>query len=451
MKDIINSVKKQFIDFMRIIVMLSLLMFLHSEVKSQDENYPTIGKKFPNFTLTNFHDDLKDELSFGDLFGKYVIIDFWTIGCSSCIAGFPMLNLIQNKNSDKLKVILVGREEKIRDIRKYYDIYRKKSCLTLTSTYDSIFFNKVVPMSVPHYVWIDKNGLVKAITSSDDVTEQNIEKFISDLPFYFRDMSYANVKGNKRQADQSMPLLIDGNGGESTDYLFRSILMKPNYGQGWSLVPDIANFTSDGKVRYQAMAASLPALYMVAYFGAPFIISRYPKVWPWPIIITKDSLRFQYQSATADVYNYSIEAPLRKGTPADLMKMMQRDLENYFGYRTRIVQRDMPCLKLVVINKNKVRRILNNVGGPSSAWEPESRINRFNNIAIDNIPIILSYRLTHSKFVTINETGITGNVSFSVEADIDDLESIRASLRQSGLDLIPSTMKLDVLEISDSF
>src|SRR6185437_13958510 len=94
--------------------------------------------------------------------------------------------------------------------------------------------------------------------------------------------------------DSKKPLLINGNGGNDTIFLFRSVLAKWNGILGLS-----QRFISTEyyKARVQVIGQPLESLYVLAYgdtlFSDPDLRgSSYGKLWPQPIIDVKDSDAF---------------------------------------------------------------------------------------------------------------------------------------------------------------
>ncbi len=60
------------------------------------------GESIQDFSI-NTHDG--QSLSLSTFSGRYVLIDFWFVGCSSCIENFPKLKQLKEARADKLKII----------------------------------------------------------------------------------------------------------------------------------------------------------------------------------------------------------------------------------------------------------------------------------------------------------------------------------------------------------
>ncbi|WP_295122574.1 TlpA disulfide reductase family protein [uncultured Chitinophaga sp.] len=428
-------------------LLLPFLMLLSGPQTAvgQYQDYPEINKNVPEFVLNNVENSKTSTISSEDLEGKYYILDFWATSCGTCVSSFPKMNEIQEQYKEKIKIILVGLEEKNRDVKKFYNIYKNRFRLNLTSSYDSSAFRKFVHFGVPFLVWVDNNGIVRAVTTTADANPENIQKFISGKHFEFRDISFKSRKSEKR-IDPLQPLLINGNGGQDTDFQFRSILAEWKPGMGISSLPDIDFYSSLQVGRYQAVAASLFKLYKVAYFGSFMTPSE---IYHWPILNLKDSSLFSGEGARKVLYNYGLEVPLARANRSELMRMMQNDLRNYFNFTVKIVDREVECYKLVVIDHQKAEKITKAAGPPESSWSAEKQVNIFNNIPISYVADVLVHKIGIARAFSYNDTGITGNVSLTIEADITNIDSIRIGLKKIGLDLVNGRKMMKVLVISD--
>jgi len=123
------------------------------------------------------------------------VIDFWATWCSSCRKNFPAMAALQAKHEGSLKIVLVNSTttgddpQKINSFfKKYYATFPAQQPFEQI-TNDSIF-TKLFPFdAVPHYVWIDSAARVLAITGSQELTTQNIQKAISGLALHTVDKS----------------------------------------------------------------------------------------------------------------------------------------------------------------------------------------------------------------------------------------------------------------------
>jgi peroxiredoxin len=84
------------------------------------------------------------------------------------------LELYQNKFGNQLEILTISND-KLKNLLRYID--NTKTTLKIAS--DSSHVNIFNYGTVPHTILIDKNGMVKAITTPDQLTEKIIEDFIA--------------------------------------------------------------------------------------------------------------------------------------------------------------------------------------------------------------------------------------------------------------------------------
>lgn len=439
-------------DIIKISVGIYVICFalLTTRAYGQEKSYPEIGRLMPSFALKADQKDIKGKLSSNELKGKYYILDFWSTGCGACVASFPKTDTLQTKYDKDLQIVLVGLEEKHRDVRKFFDIYRKRYALKITTFLDSSSFNRFVPASVPHLIWVNGDGIVKAITTTTDLTDDNIARFIKDKDFKFEDYSYSARRKAKLEFKRGKPLLIEGNGGDDTSYAFRTILLPWKIDMGSPHLPEPRPNKVNGRAQYQIIGAPVEVLYAMAYFGTTSIKRHFPNAYPVPQFSEKAKQLLQRRFDPSQRFSYSIEMPYDIATTKLLMRKMQDDLSAFFGLAASIVQKKMPVYSLTVVDWNKFDKIRSSTGRQLSTWFAENKIQHFINTPISQFIEILPSKLNLQDYIYIyNETGYTSNMSFDLDAKIYDLDSIRKGLRKVGLDLVPAKKEMQVLDITE--
>lgn len=117
-----------------------------------------------------------------DFRGKLVILDFWATWCSSCIIKFPKLESLQSTFKNKIQIVLINSVKSSGDkLGRINEFMRKRKergqpINLTTAVQDSVALKLFPHNSLPHYVWIASDGRVEAITNSDEVTQDNIQK-----------------------------------------------------------------------------------------------------------------------------------------------------------------------------------------------------------------------------------------------------------------------------------
>ncbi|MBD1421001.1 TlpA family protein disulfide reductase [Sphingobacterium chuzhouense] len=128
------------------------------------------------------HPDGKDTITLNDYRDrKLIILDFWATWCGSCIKSFPKMDSLNTRLQPDLQILLVnsitGTGDTNTKIKAFFD--KLDYTLSIPSVINDSLFKKLFPRKlIPHYVWIDNNGKVKAITASKELTFENIERMI---------------------------------------------------------------------------------------------------------------------------------------------------------------------------------------------------------------------------------------------------------------------------------
>jgi thiol-disulfide isomerase/thioredoxin len=417
----------------------------------------TVGKACPSFEFNTVRYAGKHRLTNKDFTGKYLIMDFWTTTCISCVESFPKISELQQEFKGKMDFLMVGMDRPgVKDYTKIetmYNKYRDRYHLDLSMVFDSAIFTQFDIPSVPHLIWILPDGTIKTITSSTDLKKENIDEFINNQPISLRDISKEEDK-TENSFDYKKQLLINGNGGPDSVYLFRSILSK------WDSTTNVSKVWRTGyNARFQVLGLPLKLLYYYAYFGTDvpmYAINEdtlYTEVSNQLVLETKDSGLFVTDRSSKNRFNCAIEIPGRKASRLIVMNQLQNLLQNYFGLYAKVVTRKMPCWKLMSLPGTRIKlrtksktKALYALGDEYKTFSPAQ-------IEFENRPIHLLltalYAFNPYEPPFLNETGIDYSIDLNLEAIMTDLEDTRRELHKLGLDLVKSTTPLRTIVISD--
>lgn len=164
--------------------------------QKSDPIYPEVGKRMPDFNLTDVKYYNKKKVVLNDFKGQWLILDFFGAHCGSCLEALPKTDSLQRIFKRDLKILLVGytgsqyvkKSDNIL-IRKTYERNRRMGRLDLSIAYDSVLVRRFDIWTVPYIVVIDPNGIVKGITYK--INEQNIRDLLAgkevSMPTAYRD------------------------------------------------------------------------------------------------------------------------------------------------------------------------------------------------------------------------------------------------------------------------
>lgn len=457
--DIMGYIKKL------IIVSQSLLFSWIGNGQNEIAKQVRINDPIPNFTLKDIEYSRNKELSSTDLRGKDVILCFWSRFCSGAYKNFSVMNELAKEFQGELEIIMIGgrenqihynNKEEIDSLKAFYKRTKKLQNLKLPVVYDLDLYQRFVPRGVPHLIWIDKTGIVKAVTASIDSIQ--IRAFLKGEPFDFRDASYDGMIRTQERADAydfRQPFLVDGNGGESGDFVFRSLITPytGNMPQGGLLTRNLDRYPILDKLEG---IASLINLYKLAYFGYYWNYEDWFRDENYNQLIL--DIRepnifdeYSYSIPYKNIYWYSLIVPKYRSDSNSLKWKMQQDLEYYFGYKARIERKKMPYWRITA--KERTKKRIRTSGG-----QYKVTTDQYTYLGVQNIPftkylkmlLVMIAPASNLELPIIDETGIDFNVDIQVtEVDKSEFSDIKRVLRQQGFNIEMTEKDFNVLIIED--
>ena len=437
----------------------SLILIVNAQKKLK---YPQVGDKFENHCFYDVKNFNNLPLATDSMKGKWLILDVWGYSCGSCIISFPKMDILHKQFTNRVNIIMVGatkgrgknrlnvqeQEQVSRDI---YNRINQKYSLSIPVAYDSIFYSKYAVSSVPHILIIDPEGTIRAKVQNIDSLQ--LEKLMSGKKVNFRRSFSYQEPASGEYYNQSLPYLTNGkdaNGGIDTGFLYRSLLAVSNQNTPIKVIDLTAKgyinhkqeLQSTGRLEY--LDVSLRTLYMSAYLGTngwlPSDSALYGKMWE--DIIFEGGLPKEFLDHFK--YNYSLNIPRSKASREEFIRVMQNDLNNYFGFQARLEQRLMPVYLLEVFDKKKVTDFVHG--------KTQQRDHTFKGgILLDNQPFanfiqILANSLGKTT-VLLNNTNIKGNVTLNFRADMFFAEKIIESLTNYGFIVKKELKEMSVLVV----
>ncbi len=157
-------------------------------VKVQQSMGLTIGERVPEDFWTQEHifynegDTVRGTLE--QFKEKLLVLDFWATWCGACRKNFSTLESLQKEYSTDLVFVLVNPAKYKDSYEKINECYNNVLSQTGGTTLASIIFDEQLVAQfphylIPHYVWISKNGFIKAFTGSGWTLREAIEFQIS--------------------------------------------------------------------------------------------------------------------------------------------------------------------------------------------------------------------------------------------------------------------------------
>jgi thiol-disulfide isomerase/thioredoxin len=372
-------------------------------------------------------------------------LDFWSIHCGGCIASFARLDSLQKKFADKMQLLFVNEESK-QETSEFF-ARRRKLCLPHAPfvTTDSLLNGMFPHQGVPYSVWIDTSGRVIYTTQGYNTADWSVSKYLAG------DKPGVTAVAPKKY----VPSFIGEEWKKSMTY----------YSYITHVIPGIlleANEDIPGYLQLSDRYTSAVQLLKEAYaeqskynFDRPGRLElRIKNLFPYVRPDLSDSnYNFWLQNYC---YNYHLFWPEEKKD--EFYKVMQSDLEKYFGLHGEVVQKTVNCLTLVRTTKED--KLKTKGGTPfinfyvvSDEMVYPGRVRRVVNQPFE----VFAGRLeTLAEYIYkkpfVDQTNYKGNIDFEIDGRLWDsitLPQLKQYLRKYGLDLIEKPCLLPVLVISE--
>lgn len=405
-----------------------------------------IGQKVPNITITNLHNykDANGKLAttakLSDFNGKLLILDFWATWCSPCVAMIPKMDSLQKAFGDKIQFLSVTyqTEKEVLPFLEKFEKQKGKHYDLPVVTADKELHSLFPHVYLPHYVWIDGDGIVGAITESFYVNSDAIQAMLTtgsvnaklklDIPMIY---------------DKSKPLFF-------ADFLDKAKPLKQStfsayiegVGQGYS--KSKSKLGAHEFERILARNSTIRELYHYAY----------QKDYKEMLFEVKDTSRIHFKSnISADYIDwrrngnaYSYELLNGNYLKLNSNQIMQRDLNVFFTeYTASIEKRRVKCLALV--------RTSNATEIPNSKGKSTAQFNSFG-AEMTNCPLYvfiarMQYFLQSHPLPLFDDTNYSPWVDLSIKANLSSVKEINEALQKYNLKFIEKEAEIDMLIIRD--
>jgi thiol-disulfide isomerase/thioredoxin len=440
---------------MHIKKVLLILLFLYFGIISLNAQEISIGEKCPDVELKNIINYNQSSIKISQFRGKLVIIDFWATWCGGCISMLPKTDSLQKVFFDKVVFIPVTYQDSATVKFFLKKMQNVKHFMPWTVTGDTILKKMFKHTFIPHYVWINQQGIVFAITGSQEVTYSNVFKALEGKAILVEEK-----KDKNKLVDPSKALFVEGksviiNKQVSIDtvseegILYRSILTK--YQEG------LPSFSSQDSIRFTASNRSILSLYMAALGRFTVDFSNANRV----ILELDDTMKIMYPERLYKDINY-YKSWMKENTYCYEIKtalatvsekrydLMLDDLNKYFGATMGIFgtieRRNVKCL---VLNRITSEDKLTSRGG-NSVQEENKFFFKLKNKPLKSLMIkLVYYYMQTSSMPLLDETNFKENVDLEINADLTNLSAVNKELEKYGLKFIESNRIIDMIIIKN--
>lgn len=434
-----------------------------------------VGDTLPGFITVQMMDYGEESEQLSAFRGKWLLLDFWATYCRACINAMPHLYALQEDFQDDLNVVMVTREkpDRVRSLLERSPVAKGTEFPFIVE--DTLLYKLFPHRIIPHEIWIDPQGVVRAITDHQAVTKENVEGMLSG--------SVASLPEKRDDVTWSMREPVGGLPVDDSSSLHRSVLKKYNPSIG--SVRYLHRDSLTGYCRHIYFSNNIPLKF---FYGAFMVFTgNYgSNLNPHRIVIdVKDSLILkQYANAnlrpfpfsprkfpymkwnSREEFNqdnlYSYDLLLSEGVPDSIfLDYVFSDLNKYFPIKGRVEKRKVMCQVVIAKDKTEAEKLL------ETRKSKKEYVITSETIGVRNYPIEEFFKLMTSfrSKPIINETGISIPVdiliSFKGSPFLDrrqglvgnmltfDEARFKQELNKYGLDVVKEEREIPMLVIYD--
>ncbi len=434
------------ISYVLYLSLMFLLLQCWKPVQAQQYPAVRIGEKVPDLTIPGVIGGKSPSVKLADFRGKLLILDFWATWCSPCVAMIPVMDSLQNRFADKVQFLPVTYQS-ASQVNGFISRYaaRKGKRIQRTEVVSDKILSSLFPHNAfPHYIWIDQNGIVKAITGMDEITAEKIQAFL-DKP--------SLVLSRKEDAPRipytdKKPFLVAGNGGDGSNLMYHSVLAC--YTDGLASAYSIGKADSVLGRKVTASNLGLQGMFQLAYgegkryFGKNRTVVEVENPSELDVSLTGNALIDWFKQGHGFCYEVIVPFAFRERA----FDIMRRDLTQFFPmYQARVESRLKRCLVLERTSAND--KLASKKGAVKTTFDQAGCSLR--NTSIKSLTGMLAViYMQGSPMPIVDQTGYKGAVDLDLEADLTDVGQLNTALAKYDLRFVEREQPIELLIIGSS-
>jgi thiol-disulfide isomerase/thioredoxin len=428
-------------------VMMILVVCLYlkgdGQFKVDQSRAIKIGEYCPDLVL-NVENFPTKQLQLSKLGKKLVIIDFWSTWCKSCILSFPKIDSMQREMKDDIQIILVTYQSKS-TIDSFFKVRKKIKRPDVIMMTDDTLLLKLFPYyGLPHYVWLDTQRKVVAITDGYNMVRGSVQQFLKEGSIDL----YEKKIGQRVRNDNSF--LGSRDTGFIKNVKYFSYLMNAVD----SLEGNRSSRVNGSKTnnRFFINRASINDLIYTAYRrtggNAPVQRNIFYEISDISRYIEPRDYRIREEWKKKNLYLYDLLVPAERAD--DIYKIMMEDLERYFNLEIRMEKRKFQCW--VLVETDSLKRYVTKGEKTNYSKMIGDSLRSMTNVPYWVLNNILEIMFDEAGKHFANSVEYTGNIDFIIHSDLKDgldINMLRNDLRKYGLDVVEKEWLKEVLVVRE--
>lgn len=409
----------------------------------------TIGDTLPDMALSNIINYKSSTARLSSFKGKWLILDFWESYCSSCIAALPRIDSLYKKFANKLQVLTVtthGTAAQVLAELQRIKITKNTKLPILAN--DTTLVKYFPHQLLSHVVWIDGNGVVRAITGADYVTEANVHTALASRPLNWP------VKADEIDFNYAAPFLKPAGTRALPSSVFYSAFTahRPGLNATRTTSPDsaagtlIINYFNTSllqlaRLSLENVGAAINPKLLVAQVQDPTLYGYQPAAGPYS------------QWARQNTWCYSLSLPLST-TKQEQRRIIRQDLSRWlqtlFGISLSRQKQTMPVW--VLRCSGGTGRLATSGATPGWNLATTAPLKTMTNKPMSDFVWYLNEKIPGIPWI-IDETGLPQSLKTDLSLRLDsftNLPALKKELQPYGLDLLPAQREIEVFVLTEN-
>ncbi len=395
---------------------LTAVLFLIVNLHGAPAQATLIGTQASELTFPRILNSPLSSANSSDFAGKLLILDFWATWCTPCITGMPHLQQLQEKYAGQVQVLTITDEPEER-IRTF--LAHRPMALPVVLDPERKLAAAFPHRAIPHSVILDEKRIVRAITTSAEITDTVIENVLQGRT--------AGVEEKKDDLffDPERPLSPE-------NALYQCTVTSFQEGAP-SLSTDFSK--SDGPYAHRRILAvnlALENLYALAYGFSAGTHTR---------VEVQDKRPFKWSKRTT--YCIDLIVPAELG--ARRFAILQQQLGELFPYTATIQERESP-VKVLRLNRARPLRLRASSEGAAAAVSMSGRGLWMKASPLRSVADFIQAMLV---VPVLDDTELQGRYDLELPWYRENPSRIHDDLAAIGLELVNERRALRLLVIAD--
>lgn len=404
------------------IVGILFVIIFHSTVNAQQAPLAP-GEPVPDFTFSQIINYKDVSARVTDFRGKLLILDFYAMFCTPCLRKVPEMENLQKKFSDEIFILPVNCYDSMQPVEKFFDYRKSKNAdgKTLPCVVNDSVARSFFPFrTVPHYVWIDKEGTFLGTSGLDKMDEATIREVLQGKQVldtqYLSTMDYSVGR----------PLFKNGNGGDPPlEYrtLFTSFVRH---------LPAQTSISTDAEAGFSKL--TLTNLPLKSFIMAAYILP----------LDRKNRIIFDLDVALDESKLYCYEVLIAGVEKNMLYDYMKEDLQRYFKIAVSEETREVKCL-VIKRDKKSHKHTDTTMISRTEIYDGNTMV-----MSKEDYSWLIAYLNMSLETPVLDETGYMGKISVLLHKDNLNAGALKQILSNHGMEVVEEKRKMKMIVVRNA-